>query len=130
MRMKAEEHGVGEVVLFQTEDDKISIDVQLDHETVWLNLNQMSELFQRDKSVVSRHLRTIFQSEELNREATVAKHATVQTEEDRQVTRTIELDNLDVIIAIGYRVNSLRGTQFRQWATRIAEDLGEELAVE
>lgn len=127
---KTEEHGVGEVVLFQAEDGKTSIDVQLDHETVWLNLNQMSELFQRDKSFVSRHLRTIFQSEELNREATVAKNATVQTEEDRQVTRTIELDNLDVIIAIGYRVNSLRGTQFRQWATRIAEDLGEELAVE
>ncbi|MHB8713675.1 MAG: virulence RhuM family protein [Trichloromonadaceae bacterium] len=127
---KTEEHGVSEVVLFQAEDGKTSIDVQLDHETVWLNLNQMSELFQRDKSFVSRHLRTIFQSEELNREATVAKNATVQTEEDRQVTRTIELDNLDVIIAIGYRVNSLRGTQFRQWATRIAEDLGEELAVE
>lgn len=127
---KTEEHGVSEVVLYQAEDGKTSIDVQLDHETVWLNLNQMAELYQRDKLFVSRDLRTIFQSEELNREATVAKNATVQTEGDRQVTRTIELYNLDVIIAVGYRVNSLRGTQFRQWATRIAEDLGEELAVE
>lgn len=110
------------ILLYQAEDGKTSIDVQLDHETVWLNLNQMAELFQRDKSVVSRHLRAIYQSDELNREATVAKNATVQTEGERQVTRTIELYNLDVIIAIGYRVNSRRGTQFRQWATRVLRD--------
>jgi prophage maintenance system killer protein len=120
--MTTEIHTGGEVVLFQAEDGVTSIDVQLDHETVWLNLNQMAELFQRDKSVVSRHLRAIYQSDELSREATVAKNATVQIEGDRRVARTIEVYNLDVIIAVGYRVNSRRGTQFRQWATRVLRD--------
>jgi prophage maintenance system killer protein len=117
--MNTKEQGGGEIILFQAEDGKTRLEVQLDHETVWLSLNQMADLFERDKSVVSRHLRAIFQSDELSRAATVAKNATVQVEGDRRVSRTIEVYNLDVIIAIGYRVNSRRGTQFRQWATGV-----------
>lgn len=87
-------------------------------ETCWLTLNQIAALFERDKSVISRHLSNIFKEGELNREATVAKNATVQNEGDRKVTREIEYYNLDVILSVGYRINSKRGTQFRQWATQ------------
>jgi prophage maintenance system killer protein len=113
---------VSDVVIYQAEDGSAKIEVQLDQETVWLNLNQIAELFGRDKSVVSRHVNTIFKSGELSREATVAKNATVQTEGGREVTRTIEYFNLDVIISVGYRVNSKSGIQFRQWATRILRE--------
>jgi prophage maintenance system killer protein len=89
---------------------------------VWLTLNQMADLFGRDKSVVSRHLRNIFVTNELSRKATVAKNATVQIEGDREVTRTVEYYNLDAIISVGYRVNSKRGTQFRIWATQTLKD--------
>lgn len=100
--------------------------MRLDRETVWLSLSQMTELFGRDKSVISRHLRKIFQSGELEREATVAKNATVQSEGGREVVREIEFFNLDAIISVGYRVNSTRGTQFRIWATRtLREHLGQ-----
>ena len=91
-------------------------------ETVWLNLIQMSQLFGRDKSVISRHIRNIFQERELHREATVAKFATVQIEDGRQVLRQIDYYNLDVIISVGYRVKSIRGTQFRQWANSVLKD--------
>jgi hypothetical protein len=90
----------------------------MDKETVWLTLNQMADLFQRDKSVISRHIRNVFEEGELPRERTVAKFATVQQESDREVSREVEYFNLDVIISIGYRVKSLRGTQFRIWATQ------------
>ena len=112
----------GEVVLFQADDGKTRIEVQLENETVWLSLNQMTELFQRDKSVVSRHLNAIFKSGELVREATVAKNATVQIEGGREVQRIIEYFNLDVIISVGYRVNSKPGIQFRQWATSVLRE--------
>ncbi|OGX34363.1 MAG: cytochrome C biogenesis protein CycH [Omnitrophica WOR_2 bacterium RIFCSPHIGHO2_02_FULL_52_10] len=104
----------GEVVLY-----KNKLEVRLEHETVWLSLNQIAVLFGRDKSVVSRHLRNIFETKELNRYSTVAFFATVQKEGGRPVERTIEYFNLDVIISVGYRVNSLRGTQFRIWATSV-----------
>jgi len=113
---------LGEIVLYQSEDGHAAIDVQLKDETVWLTLNQMAELFGRDKSVVSRHLRNIFETGELAREATVAKNATVQDEGGRKVTRDIESFNLDAIISVGYRVNSKRGTQFRIWATSVLKD--------
>jgi len=90
----------------------------LQDESVWLTLNQMAELFQVDKSGISRHLKNVFESGELEREATVAKFATVQREGDREVSRQVEYLNLDAIISVGYRVNSLRGTQFRMWATQ------------
>ena len=89
-----------------------------------MSLNQIATLFERDKSVISRHLKSIYKEGELIREATVAKNATVQSEGNREVERTIEYYNLDAILSTGYRVNSKRGTQFRQWATqRIKEHL-------
>ena len=108
----------GEVIVYEAPDGEVRVDVRLDRETVWLSLSQMTELFGRDKSVISRHLRNIFQSGELAREATVAKNATVQSEGGREVVREIEFFNLDAIISVGYRVNSRRGVRFRQWATQ------------
>lgn len=113
---------LGEIILYQSEDGTSAFDVHLKDETVWLSLNQMAELFGRDNSVISRHLRNIFQTGELPREATVAKNATVQDEGGRRVTRYIEWYNLDAIISVGYRVNSKRGTQFRLWATGVLKD--------
>jgi hypothetical protein len=107
-----------ELILYQTEDNRTRIEVRLENETVWLTLNQLAELFQRDKSVISKHIKNIFEEGELPLEATVAKYATVQTEGARAVSRDLEFYNLDVIIAVGYRVKSHRGTQFRQWATQ------------
>jgi len=107
----------GEVLVYQAPDGQVRVDVRLEQDTVWLSLNQLAELFGRDKSVISRHLRDVFKSGELERAATVAKNATVQTEGDRGVVREIEFFNLDAILSVGYRVNSKRGTQFRIWAT-------------
>lgn len=108
----------GEIVVYEAPDGEVQVDVRLERETVWLSLTQIAELFGRDKSVISRHLRNVFQSGELAREATVAKNATVQREGEREVVRETEFFNLDVILSVGYRVNSKRGTQFRIWATR------------
>ncbi|MFN0120335.1 MAG: virulence RhuM family protein [Blastocatellia bacterium] len=108
----------GELVLYQTDDGQSRMEVRLRDETVWLSLNQMAELFQRDKSVISRHIKNLFDEGELQAEATVANFATVQAEGEKQVTRQIEYYNLDVIISVGYRVKSHRGTQFRIWATQ------------
>lgn len=106
------------IIIYKTEDEAVSVYVRFDQDTVWLTLDQMAELFDRDKSTVSRHIRNVYQEGELTREATVAKFATVQQEGSRKVERTLEYYNLDVIISVGYRVKSLRGTQFRQWATK------------
>ena len=106
----------GEVVIYQTEDGLSKLEVNLQNETVWLTIDQMAELFQRDKSTISRHINKIFKEGELVREATVAFFATVQNEGGRQVERNLEYFNLDVIISVGYRVKSQRGTQFRIWA--------------
>src|SRR6478735_8556842 len=95
----------GEVVIYKTGDGQTIIDVKLENETVWLSLVQISILFGKDKSVVSRHLRNIYDSGELERHATVAKNATVQKEGRREVTREIEYYNLDAILSVGYRVN-------------------------
>ena len=108
----------GQFLVYKTEDGKLKIDVKFQGETVWLSLNQLCELFHRDKSVISRHIKNIFDEGELVSEGTVAKSATVQTEGGKQVTREIEFYNLDVIISVGYRVKSHRGTQFRIWATQ------------
>ncbi|MDG4476975.1 virulence protein RhuM/Fic/DOC family protein [Thiovibrio frasassiensis] len=109
----------GEIIIYQSDDGQASFEVHLAEETVWLTLTQMAELFARDKSVISRHLGTIFSSGELQREGTVAKNATVQIEGNREVTRHVDWYNLDVIISVGYRVNSKRGVRFRQWASRV-----------
>ena len=108
-----------DIILYQAEDGKISVDVNIKDETIWLNLNQIAELFGRDKSVISRHIRNIYKDEELNRSSTVAFFATVQNEGGREIERNIEFYNLDLIISVGYRVNSKRGTQFRIWATNL-----------
>ncbi len=105
-------------LLYRTEDGRQRIEVRLEGETVWLTIGQMAELFQIDKSGVSRHLKNIYDTGELQREATVADFATVRQEGSRQVQRVLEHFNLDAIISVGYRVNSLRGTQFRIWATQ------------
>ena len=110
------------IQIYQTADGKTQIDVRMEKDTLWLTLLQIAELFDRDKSVISRHLKNIFDTGELLREATVAKNATVQTEGDRYVSREIEYFNLDAVISVGYRVNSIKGTQFRIWATQRLRD--------
>lgn len=110
--------GPEDFLLYQTQDGQNRIEVRVKGETVWLSLNQMAELFGRDKSVISRHVDNVFEEGELAREPTVANFATVQSEGERTVTRHLEYFNLDVIISVGYRVKSLRGTQFRIWATQ------------
>lgn len=107
-----------QLIIFTTADGKISVDTHFDEETAWLSLDQMAELFERDKSTISRHIKNVFDEGELEQSTTVAKFATVQTEGSRQVERQIEFYNLDVIISVGYRVKSPLGTQFRQWATK------------
>ncbi len=115
---EAEPSPGGEILLYETEDGQTRVDVRMEKETVWLSLNQLATLFQRDKSTISRHIKNIFEEGELEEPAAVAFFATVQIEGEREVQREIEFYNLDVIISVGYRVKSLRGTQFRIWATR------------
>jgi len=110
------------ILIYQQDDHDIEVQLDTVQETLWLNLNQISDLFGRDKSVVSRHLRNIYKEGELNKKSTVAKNATVQDEGGRKVTRQVDYYNLDAIISIGYRVNSKKGTQFRIWATQKLRD--------
>ena len=110
------------IIIYQTDDGQTAIDVRLENETVWLSLDLMARLFERDKSVVSRHIQNVYREGELDRGSTVAKNATVQFENGRRVVRQIEYYNLDVIISVGYRVKSQRGTQFRIWANRVLKD--------
>ena len=110
-----------EIVLYQP-NEQMSLEVKLENETVWLTLNQMASLFGRDKSVISRHIKAIFQERELTYEGSVAKNATVQTEGNRQVIRDVEFYNLNVIISVGYRVKSQQGTAFRIWATKVLKE--------
>jgi hypothetical protein len=112
----------GEIILFQTEDGQTRIDVRLVGETVWLSAGQIADLFQRDKSTISRHIQNVFDEGELKRDATVALFATVQKEGDREISRDIEHFSLDVVISVGYRVKSQRGVQFRVWATQQLRD--------
>lgn len=111
-----------ELVIYESKDGNIKLDVNLENETVWLSLEQMSKLFGRDKSVISRHIKHVFGEGELERNSTIANFATVQTEGLREVERNIDYYNLDVVISVGYRVKSLEGVRFRKWATeRIKE---------
>jgi hypothetical protein len=111
-----------EILLYQTDDGRVRIETRMQDETVWLTLNQMAELFGVDKSGISRHLKNIYETGELERAATVAKFTTVQNEGARSVTRELEYFNLDAIISVGYRVNSIRGTHFRIWATKLLRE--------
>ena len=114
--------GKGQILLYQTPDGVTKIEVKLQNETVWLSLDQMAELFQRNKSTISRHIKNVFEEGELQPDSTVAFFATVQTEGKRKVERDIAYYNLDMIISVGYRVHSYRGVQFRQWATSVLKE--------
>ena len=107
------------IIIYQTADGQTQLDVRLENETVWLTQAQMAELFQTDRTSIVRHINNIYKSEELDPKSTCAKIAQVQTEGKRQVTRLILYFDLDMIISVGYRVNSKRGVQFRQWANRV-----------
>ena len=109
----------GEVIFYDAGSEDSRIEVKLENETVWLNLNQMAELFDRDKSVISKHLSNIFRENELDRLSVVAKNATTGSDGK---TYQVEYFNLDVIISIGYRVKSKQGTQFRIWANKVLKD--------
>lgn len=108
----------GEILLYQTEDGTTRIDVRLQNETLWLTQMQMAELFQKDKRTISEHIANVYEEGELSQEATVRNFRTVQKEGNREVKRDLASYNLDVVISVGYRVKSIRGTQFRIWATQ------------
>ena len=116
------EENKGQILLYQTPDGESRIEVRLEGETVWLSLDQMAELFQRNKSTISRHIKNVFEEGELNADSTVAFFATVQKEGKRKVERDIAFYNLDMIISVGYRVHSYRGVQFRMWATKVLKE--------
>lgn len=109
----------GEIIIYQTEDGLTKINVNLQNETVWLSLDQMAELFQRDKSTISRHIKNIFNEGELSKNSVVANYATTASDGKNY---QVEYYNLDVIISVGYRVKSFRGTQFRIWANSVLKE--------
>ncbi len=111
-----------ELVVYQAKSGAIEFRADTGKQTLWASMQQMVDLFATDKSGISRHIQNIFKNKELARSATVAKIATVQKEGDREVTREIEYYNLDVIISVGYRINSKKATKFRQWATRVLRE--------
>ena len=108
----------GQIIVYQSENT-LQLEVRMEDETVWLSLNQIAELFERDKSVISRHIKNVFEEKELNRDSVVAKIAT--TGPDNKIYQ-VDYYNLDVIISVGYRVKSQRGTQFRIWANQILKE--------
>jgi hypothetical protein len=108
-----------EIVMYQANELTSRIDVRVEDETVWLNLNQITELFDRDKSVISRHITNVFKEGELEKDLVVAKYATTAADGK---SYQVEYYNLDVIISVGYRVKSKQGTQFRIWANSILKD--------
>ena len=110
----------GEIILYQL-DEAVKLEVRLEDETVWLNRQQLSELFDRDIKTIGKHINNALK-EELMSSPTVAKFATVQKEGDRFVTRQVEFYNLDMILSVGYRVKSQRGVQFRQWANKVLKE--------
>ena len=111
-----------EIIIYQTQDGQTKIDVRIENETVWLTQNQMAELFQTTKQNISLHIKNIFEEGELTEDSTVKDYLTVQNEGSRKVSRNVTHYNLDVIISVGYRVKSLRGTQFRMWATQVLKE--------
>ncbi len=112
----------GEFSIFQSSDGQTKVECHFEQGNLWLNLNQLSTLFDRDKSVISKHLKKIYDDKELVQETTIAKYATVQIEGSREVQRQLEYYNLDAIFAVGYRVRSVQGIQFRQWATKTLQE--------
>ena len=110
----------GKIVIYQTKDGKTSIDVKLENETVWLTQAQMADLFQKDRTVIGRHINNVYREGELERDITCAKFAHMGSDNDQQYETAVY--NLVVIISVGYRVKSQRGTQFRIWANKILKD--------
>lgn len=120
MENKEIKQGESAVILYKAEDNSIQLEVKLEHETVWLTQQQMAELFERDQSVIARHIRNIYKEGELQRKGTYAKFAYMPQGLERSYETA--LYSLDVIISVGYRVHSIRGTQFRIWANKILRD--------
>ncbi|OGR90865.1 MAG: hypothetical protein A2992_00750 [Elusimicrobia bacterium RIFCSPLOWO2_01_FULL_59_12] len=112
----------GQILIYQAEDNKTRLEVKLQDETVWLTQKQMADLFQKDVRTINEHIQNVFEEGELARTATIRKFRIVQSEGAREVAREVEHYNLDVIISVGYRVKSQRGTQFRIWATQRLRD--------
>lgn len=117
--LSADNNAGGEILLYRTEDGKTKLDVRLEKETIWLNAHQIAALFERDRSVIVKHIRNIYNTAELSPDSTCAKNAQVAT--DGKI-RVMDFYNLDMIISVGYRVNSKRGTEFRIWATNVLKD--------
>ena len=113
---------MNEIIIYQTNDNQTHIEVNFDGDTVWLNRQQLAQLFDRDIKTIGKHINNVFTDNELDKHSTVAKFATVQQEGSRLIERSIDFYNLDVIISVGYRVKSQRGVQFRQWATSRLKD--------
>ena len=108
-----------QITIFCSQDGQVELNVKLDNDTVWLTLDQMADLFQKNKSTISRHIKNVFEEGELEANSTVAFFATVQKEGERTVARNIAYYSLGVVISVGYRVHSQRGVQFRQWANSV-----------
>lgn len=113
---------VDKIVIYRTEDGMVNLRVSIDEDTVWLSINQIANLFDRDNSVIGKHIRNLYKEGELDENSTTANFAVVQNEGGRDITRTVTHYNLDVVISVGYRVKSLRGTQFRIWATKTLKE--------
>ncbi|MDX1901761.1 MAG: virulence protein RhuM/Fic/DOC family protein [Gammaproteobacteria bacterium] len=119
MVKKNDDHSVA---IYQLQSGALQLKADFKKDTIWVSLMQIAELFNTDKSGISRHIKNIFESDELSRRATVAKFATVQKEGKRDIVRDIEYFNLDVVLSVGYRVNSQKATHFRQWATQVLKN--------
>ncbi|MDP3580924.1 MAG: RhuM family protein [Ignavibacteria bacterium] len=120
--MQSSNKSLGEVILYKAADGNLAIDVKLEEETVWLTQKQMSLLFQKDVRTINEHIKNVFQEGELEKDPTIRKFRMVQTEGKREVLREVEFYNLDVVVSIGYRVKSIRGTQFRIWANKVLKE--------
>ena len=111
-----------QIEIFQSENDEITVEVKFEDDTVWLSQKQMAELFQKDSDTIGLHVKSIYNEGELYKNATAEDFSADRIEGKRKVTRVVVHYNLDVIISVGYRVNSKRGVQFRQWATQRLKD--------
>jgi hypothetical protein len=110
------------IEIYQSNDNQTIVEVKFEQETIWLSQKQMAELFDKDVRTINEHIKTIYTTNELTKNSTIWKFRIVRKEGKRDVSRDIEHYNLDMIISVGYRVNSVRGTQFRQWATQRLKD--------
>ncbi len=116
------EQATGDIVIYTAESGETELEVKLEEETVWLNQTQMGKLFDKDVRTISEHIQNVYVEKELSKTSTIRKFRIVQTEGNRQVKRSIDFYNLDVIISVGYRVKSPRGTKFRIWANTVLKD--------